>query len=197
MIPGSAGSSAGRRVRSIAVRVAVFLLLGAMANVAVAWTICRHRTRVAHVTYLAGTTIDFDAVYPLPEIAEGDWQSWGVPAPSLRVNDAASYLKASAGHYLSWDGGWIVTYPRWFVGATALPLPLRPIWPGFAINTLFYAAILWLLFAAPGRVRRWRRVRRGLCAKCAYPVGTSDVCTECGASVRRATSAHITAPGGG
>ena len=32
-------------------------------------------------------------------------------------------------------------------------LPLRPIWPGFTLNTLFYAAILWLLFAAPFALR--------------------------------------------
>jgi hypothetical protein len=59
-------------------------------------------------------------------------------------------------------------------------LPLRPIWPGFAINTLFYAAILWLLFFAPGMVRRRLRIRRDLCLKCAYPRGTSECCTECG-----------------
>jgi len=64
-------------------------------------------------------------------------------------------------------------------------LPLRPIWPGFAINTVFYATVLWLLFAAPFALRRWRRIKRGLCPKCAYPVGTSDVCTECGARVRQ------------
>jgi hypothetical protein len=62
-------------------------------------------------------------------------------------------------------------------------LPLRPIWPGFAINTLFYAAILWLLFALPGALRRWRRIKRGLCPACAYPVGASDLCTECGKPV--------------
>ena len=62
--------------------------------------------------------------------------------------------------------------------------PMRPIWPGFAINTVFYAGILWLLVAIPARVRRWRRTRRGLCAKCAYPVGASEVCTECGAAIR-------------
>ncbi len=58
-------------------------------------------------------------------------------------------------------------------------LPLRPTWPGFAINTLFYAAILWLL---PGSfaLRRFLRVKRGLCPKCAYPMGESSVCTECG-----------------
>ena len=62
-------------------------------------------------------------------------------------------------------------------------LPLYPIWPGFAINTIFYAAILWLLFAAPFTLRRWRRIRRGLCVRCAYPVGTNAVCSECGASI--------------
>ncbi len=68
------------------------------------------------------------------------------------------------------------------VGAVRV-LPLRPIWPGFAINTIFYAAILWMLFAAPMLARRKRRIKRGLCPACAYPVGTSAVCTECGEAV--------------
>jgi len=67
---------------------------------------------------------------------------------------------------------------------TCVILPLTPIWPGFAINTLFYAAILWLMVAAPFALRRRRRVKRGLCPACAYPVGTSDVCTECGRELR-------------
>jgi hypothetical protein len=66
-------------------------------------------------------------------------------------------------------------------------IPLSPIWPGFAINTVFYAAILWLLVAAPFALRRRfvirGRVRRGQCPACAYPVGTNDVCTECGKPV--------------
>jgi hypothetical protein len=62
-------------------------------------------------------------------------------------------------------------------------LPTRPIWPGFAINTAFYAVILWLLFAAPFALRRRRRMRRGLCPASAYPVGDSEVCTECGKTV--------------
>jgi hypothetical protein len=63
-------------------------------------------------------------------------------------------------------------------------LPLGVIWPGFAINTIFYAAILWLLFATPFAVRRRIRARRGQCPACAYPVGASEVCTECGRSVK-------------
>ena len=59
-------------------------------------------------------------------------------------------------------------------------IPGRPVWSGFAINTIFYAAILWLLFFTPGAVRRTIRRKRGLCPACAYPIGTSPVCTECG-----------------
>ncbi len=61
-------------------------------------------------------------------------------------------------------------------------LLLRPLWPGFAVNTVFYAAILWLLFAAPFALRRWRRIERGLCPRCAYDLRGSDesACPECG-----------------
>ncbi len=67
-------------------------------------------------------------------------------------------------------------------------LPTQPMWSSFAINTVLFGFILWLLFAAPFALRRWRRVRRGMCPKCAYPVGESDVCTECGRAVRRSAS---------
>ncbi|MCI0631313.1 MAG: hypothetical protein L0Y44_11750 [Phycisphaerales bacterium] len=60
------------------------------------------------------------------------------------------------------------------------PFPLGVVCPGFAINTIFYAAILWLLFAAPSFIRRRIRIKRGLCPACAYPVGESETCTECG-----------------
>ncbi|MCI0629558.1 MAG: hypothetical protein L0Y44_02760 [Phycisphaerales bacterium] len=62
-------------------------------------------------------------------------------------------------------------------------IPRRPLWPGFAINTIFCAAILWLLFATPGFIRRRRRIKRGLCPACAYPIGASETCTECGKPV--------------
>lgn len=59
-------------------------------------------------------------------------------------------------------------------------LPLRPIWPGFAVNTLFYAAVLWLLIWGPFALRRLVRKQRGLCPACGYPVGGLATCTECG-----------------
>ncbi len=61
--------------------------------------------------------------------------------------------------------------------------PLRPLWPGFAFNTLFYATLLWLLIPGTFVLRRFLRVRRGLCPKCAYPMGESSVCTECGGAL--------------
>ncbi len=64
-------------------------------------------------------------------------------------------------------------------------LPLLPIWPGFAVNTFFYAGILWLLIPGPFALRRFIRVRRGLCPKCAYPMGEGVVCTECGTPIEK------------
>ena len=59
-------------------------------------------------------------------------------------------------------------------------IPLHPMWPGFAVNTVLYATILWLLICGPFALRRFIRLRRGLCPKCSYPAGESPVCTECG-----------------
>ena len=54
-----------------------------------------------------------------------------------------------------------------------LALPLRPRWPGFAVNTIAYAVaaaiILWLL----QNVRRRWPTRQGRSPSCGIPVGTS------------------------
>lgn len=64
-------------------------------------------------------------------------------------------------------------------------IAFRPIWRGFIVNSLLYGAVMFLLFWPLTRARRWRRRRRGLCVRCAYPIGASDVCTECGAAITR------------
>jgi len=69
------------------------------------------------------------------------------------------------------------------IGQIPRVLPLLPIWPGFAINTMFYAGVLWVLFGGPFALRRMIRRRRGRCPHCGYPIGQSPVCTECGAAV--------------
>ncbi len=67
-----------------------------------------------------------------------------------------------------------------FVGEWPSFVPLRPIWRGLAANTLLFAAVLWLLVCGPFVLRRFVRVKRGLCPWCAYPMGESPTCTECG-----------------
>jgi len=61
-------------------------------------------------------------------------------------------------------------------------LPLRPMCPGFAINTLFYAIILWLLIPGPFVLRRLIRIKRGRCPRCGYDLrhALSGGCPECG-----------------
>ncbi len=69
-----------------------------------------------------------------------------------------------------------------YYGTYARVLPLRPIWPGFAVNAIFYAAILWLLIPGPFALRRLVRRRRGLCPACGYDLrhGEHEACPECG-----------------
>jgi hypothetical protein len=99
------------------------------------------------------------------------------PPNNERMNAVTNYVRTTSA----------IGLPGAFTGQSGrVPrlLPMQPLWPGFALNTLFYAAILWLMFAALTTLRRWRRIKRGLCPACAYPVGASPVCTECGTQVK-------------
>jgi hypothetical protein len=84
-----------------------------------------------------------------------------------------------------WYGGWHafdIARPtnQAVLGPLEVRLPIRPLWSGLAVNTVFYgcliAAIAWLA----GWAVRANRRRRGLCEVCKYPRGVSPVCTECG-----------------
>lgn len=69
---------------------------------------------------------------------------------------------------------------------TAPVLPWRPIWSGLLLDTLLYAAALWLLWAILTKPRRFfievSRVRRGCCIACGYDLGYDFPrgCPECG-----------------
>ena len=103
----------------------------------------------------------------------------GWPGRAMRYVDL---LWGSGGFSPNWEiaeGCYLQDGIPW-VARRRIILPLAPIWPGFAVNTIFYAALVWLLIPGPFALRRFLRVRRGLCPKCAYPMGESSVCTECG-----------------
>lgn len=70
--------------------------------------------------------------------------------------------------------------PGWSIPTV---LPVAPLWIRFMVDTVFWGAVGWVLLSGPGTVRRVRRIRRGLCSACGYPIGISPVCTECGKPV--------------
>ncbi len=197
--------------------VAVFLVAGAVVNVAVAlgiigvqrqagieengelpsqtaerlWCLCMptqcgdRRIRSSYISTLFDTII----VIGLPsanDTPKGDIPPMLPPRPTCiiyQVGWPSRSMMSGFRRMSSLKNGefWAVrpdALPRRF-----FPYPLRPIWPGFAINTLVHATFLWLLIPGPFVLRRFIRVRRGLCPACAYPMGESHVCSECGNAV--------------
>lgn len=86
-------------------------------------------------------------------------------------------------------GGWAV--PNWTTSSSRpfLFLPLQPLWPGFALDTAFYAAAWWVVLAAPFALRRLIRRKHGLCGACGYDLrgrgAKHERCPECGAVISR------------
>ena len=206
--------------------IAILLLAGALANVAVAWACTGWSHSLKSKESKTNASIDElrwllrigreatpNTDYWIYEIRkrdvrgfgfvqqtfgerrfqQGDGRSFYGPASStgdfaVRIH-AGWPMHALAGHWRARTGAGTVTAMRWHRSALVIvpwgatqkrALPLHPIWPGFAANTLIYAAALWLLFWSALASRRLIRRRRGLCPACAYPMGESEVCTECG-----------------
>ena len=143
---------------------------------AAAWTRkgddVKRRLLIAAVFLLAGAVVNTAVAWGLG--------TWTLMVLSGRVNPQPFVQP------LIYTGTFAVGWPTDSLGYTwaSNEFPayssLRPIWPGFAVNTLFYAAVLWLLIPGPFVLRRFIRVKHGLCPKCAYPMAESSVCTECG-----------------
>ena len=119
-----------------------------------------------------GQSIDGKTVRRIEEGAVG-WPMFSLGYWRAVSGNWAGYetLAAHGAIVISHDNG-VIKYDRL--------LPFSPVLPGFAMNTIFYAAMLWVVFFVPGMVRRRIRRRRGRCPACAFPIGTSPVCTECG-----------------
>lgn len=208
-------------------KLGLFLLLGAIVNVAVAWACVQFRSthafdwestlRADENQWIARLGLMLD---PEQEVLVSRYRSIGVDMRQflwtpLDRDSAATGLgiELHAGAPFKSLRGEIVPSTmepfRWVADVTSgraayqvrglvqfgdpvvgwsdeslhRTMPIRPIWGGFAANTVFYASVLWILVAASGAVRRRVRVRRGLCPACAYPTGSSAACSECGRPV--------------
>lgn len=60
------------------------------------------------------------------------------------------------------------------------PVPLVPVWPGFAVCSVFWAGVVGVVWYVPGMVRGAMRQRKGLCGRCGYEVRGLASCPECG-----------------
>jgi len=157
-------------------KLVLFLLLGAILNIAVAWGFVllwtseltsRHYPHMGYVhstVVRPGRTDDPHGLIAAVQVLAG----W--PTLCLRHDETITRLD--------------LPIPYLPLPLTEKVLPYRPIWPGFAINTIFYATILWLPFA-PFQLRRYVRVKRGRCIKCGYDLSHVEhkACPECGVEV--------------
>lgn len=115
------------------------------------------------------------------------WQAawcFGLPLQSL------GYLERSEG--ILPTGGRQIAVTDWIdrgigdirtVRGDIRPMPIRSLWPGFALNTLFYAGIAWGLWQLPLALRRRKRNKKGLCVRCGYDlkgIAAGAACPECG-----------------
>lgn len=123
------------------------------------------------------------------------WSGW--PLRSMRwvegvVTDGAGVAKvwtSGAGPIVpvaGQQGPGTMSNWGWVDGWVTRRLPLRPVWPGFAVNTVVFAGAAWVLVVAPlavvrGAVRARRR-GRGECEGCGYALAGLEKCPECGSS---------------
>ncbi len=215
--------------------IAIFLLAGAVVNVAVAWVILwkkdwttvwpaqRQDGDVWHwprdvpthwpdmaetfvraegfgvlgLSYHAGRRLSdagresfglatFRAGWPMLGLAWENWQE-GAFWLNMTFAERPGFIERSDGHPAqSW---WVWGIPvelSTHYGAVGTQmrnhLPIRPSWSGFAVNTLFYALILWLAVCGSFALRRLMRQRRRLCLACGYDLrhAEHEACPECG-----------------
>ncbi len=123
----------------------------------------------------------------LSEVDDEFRMGWPLRALTRSSGGSREWVPAQEDPYArAWEHGMIAEI--WPFGDR--PLAIRPLWPGFLLNTLFYAGVLWLVTDRIGAVRRLRRVRRGRCPVCNYDCTGVAVCPECGSAGTHAAIAR-------
>lgn len=81
-------------------------------------------------------------------------------------------------------GGWEVNIAYSWPGGMPRVLPYRPLLIGFALNTVIYGILMWILIAGTFALRRFIRRKRGRCPMCGYDLRGqlpgAGGCPECG-----------------
>ena len=196
-------------------KLVVFLLLGAVVNVAVAWGCARWPRQALLIVGDKQDPSLQDIAWWNEHVLESfarnveytyEGSDIGIEMRSLfsatsQQRSAVSALRLTSGWPARSLAGelWDMIRPgqqaRWLNREAAFiqingryAIPFRPIWPGFAINTIFYAAIfviLWLLTLSLFTARRVIRRKRGCCINCGYDLSHAEheACPECGVAL--------------
>lgn len=100
---------------------------------------------------------------------------------SMQVEFSGWPLPVIAKVEMEWD--WNSPSLAGLAGVEPDPRP-QLVLRGLILNPILFAAGMWAVCLGPFElfwvVRRAWRIRGRCCAACGYPIGTSEVCTECG-----------------
>jgi hypothetical protein len=213
--------------RRLTVKLAACGLAGAVLMVAVAWgcAICRDRLRQieheyedrawpvqvdkswptrATITYISvslGSTHE-DAWAGTGWFEKANWRGYAVYRlacgwPCHAFQCQTLYTTGRENHSLEMRGILCLTDVP---GRGELPagvIPTLPLWPGFALDTAFYGAIVFALWSAPAVIRRRIRKNRGRCPACDYDLRAAPPaapCPECGSPPSTASTPSSGAP---
>ncbi len=187
-----------------AIAILIFLLLGAILNIAVAWA-CVLWSPVSKISLLTDYPEYQADVRGLPAdqtIATGMSKgfgivrftfTWHVPAEAHAIWHirAGWPCEAMAGQ-IDVEGKIFgaLSAPRWLYGMVddpdRRPLPITPLARGFAINSILWALLIATITLGPGWLRRLYRKHFDRCPTCGYDLSGAahDRCPECGVFVQ-------------
>ncbi len=195
-------------------KLVLFLLLGAVVNVAVAWTCAQGHTDYMNSEEHPPSLDDLrwwneraPQGFPLQPVGAADSYGFGLTFALLwelewevhhTLGDNAMRFRAGLPMRSMEQSVWVerskrlvveqdlARIPLWWSSNDVL-VPLRPLLLAFAVNSLFYAIVSASVLASIVALRRVIRRRRGRCIKCGYDLrgAEHEVCPECGAQPSR------------
>ena len=186
-----------------ALAILIFLLIGAILNIAVAWA-CTLWSPFSSQSLLTDYPEIRGSIRGVPDnqhVVMGRASgfgvvrftfTWHVPAESHAIwHIRAGWPCESMAGQIDVEGeiAGALVMPRWLEGMVdkpeRRPLPITPLAGGFAINTGLWALLLALLILGPGWMKRFNRKRTDRCIACGYDLsGAAHArCPECGGLV--------------
>jgi hypothetical protein len=194
-----------REVRRMAILLIVLIAVAAVVNVPWAVTMIRSRVEAPNLPAIVQLSTGAQMLewpsrtpHAKPWLPPEYWYEFGafgcrlIDARSLRPNPNVNGYSMQV-QWVGWPLPVIEIKQMWWnwddpalQGPEPDPRPSLML-GGLLLNPLllgggaWLALILpWLIFTVIRRTSRWRNAR---CIACGYPVGTSDTCTECGATL--------------